>query len=781
MNSLVGGMVVCCLLAAPLRAAEDKLLTSFESAAETQGWSGGEVVSQNASQGTHAYRVMPDGTAEAKLEGDWSPYRCLKLDVWNPGAVVMVNFRFFDAQERPIMAFEYNVYAGRTTQHIRIDGLANNFGLGEGIDTSHMARMQVIVSKRWKLDTCADGITIDNLRLSTSPTEPYQELPDGKPVTDPPMAKPAGFLLPEFPGFEAGNHTFAIDPAGYQLLSRSATGHDGKGRALEFKPLDVDTIRIWDAARTFPRAGTYVMEFWAKGPAGAVFADHSGNQTFPLTPEWKKYSYEFSMSAGGTRRFVLEMQNLQGQSAWLDDLVVYLKGATGNLEPVSQAKGEPKVVTYADGVCYVNGKPTFILGFLRSDPDKLRGTPFNLCAPQELLQPTMEFLDQCAQYDLLTCVNLTATTRAVAPDNVLSFAEKYKNHPALFSYYLCDEPNHASPSACSEAPVMARATQLLHQADPNHLTHTLVIPWCSSAVYRFRDTVDILSGDTYVVRGTKDNAGLWGVYNSSEAFRRSATEGQPFIFTPMASATITREENWGQAYMCLAAGAGGIMWFEFDGAQAKWNDFLELGKELRSIEPFLVGVALEKGLTFENDVLPEFASGRTTYKDFKQIRGIGRASDTQTALITVNLTPVPAENVKVTAPFLAHASEATVLFENRTVPVKAGVIIDSFQGLERHVYVVAGVPEGVKPRPAPQVGGPHVTDAGAAWRLERAGLTKGRSAEEVERERFIEAESKKADELLAKGDTEGARQVLQGILDRYPEAQQIRERIRSLR
>jgi hypothetical protein len=63
-------MAVCGFLAASLCAAEDKLLTSFETEGETRGWSGGEVVSQNASQGTHAYRVMPDTTAEAKLEGD---------------------------------------------------------------------------------------------------------------------------------------------------------------------------------------------------------------------------------------------------------------------------------------------------------------------------------------------------------------------------------------------------------------------------------------------------------------------------------------------------------------------------------------------------------------------------------------------------------------------------------------------------------------------------------------------------------------------------------------
>jgi len=785
-NHLPIGILVCFGLAVVLHAADrpsGRLLTSFENGPDVQGWSGGEVVTDPpfGGQGTHSYRVMPGRVAVWKFNGDWSGFRHLKMDVYNPGFVIRAGFRFTDARGQSIWAFEYNVYSGRTTQHVRIDGLANNFGLGEGIDVSRIAKMEVHVDKRWTHDPTTDGLYLDNLRLSNQPTEPYRERPDGRPATDTPMRKPPGFLLPEFPGFEVGYHTFAIDPAGYQLLTRPGTGRDGRGRALEFKPLNVDEIRIWDAPRTFPKAGTYVCEFWAKGPTGSRFADHSGNKTFRLTPEWKKYSYEFGMSAGGTRRFVLEVQNLQGKSAWLDDFVVYLKGGTGSLEPVSRATGTPSVVTYADGICYINGTPTFMLGFLRGDPEALKGTPFNFCAPGELLQPDMEFLDKCADYGLWTSVNLTATLRAVAPGKAVYFAEKYKNHPALFSYYLCDEPDHASPSATSEAPVIARATQLLHQADPNHPTQCLVIPWCASNIYRYRDTVDILSADRYAVKGTRNNNELWTVYRANEAMRRSATDGQVNIFTPLAGRGITREENWAQAYMCIAAGAGGIMWFQFGGAEEKWDDFLELGRELRSIEEFLVGVALEKGLKFENDVLADFTSGRTTLKNFAQIRGIGRASADRTALITVNITPQPAQNVKITAPFLAHAREATVMFEDRTVPVEGGVIVDSFAGLQRHVYIVEGVPEGVKPRPVPRVGGPHVSDAGAAWRLAAVGALKGRSAEELERDRFMQAELKKADALLEKGDKAGARRVLRGVLERYPDAQDVRERIRVIR
>jgi hypothetical protein len=96
-------------------------------------------------------------------------------------------------------------------------------------------------------------------------------------------------------------------------------------------------------------------------------------------------------------------------------------------------------------------------------------------------------------------------------------------------------------------------------------------------------------------------------------------------------------------------------------------------------------------------------------------------------LITVNITPNPARNVRITAPFLAHAKEARVMFEDRTVTVANGVIIDNYAGLERHVYVVDGIPNGVEPRPIPEVGGLHVTSAGAAWRSQTTiGISKFR-------------------------------------------------------
>lgn len=745
---------------------DDRLISSFEQGEEVSGWGGGSIAEGNASMGSRSYHCPPGATAELKLIGDWSRYRHLKFDVYNPGAVIPMNVRVFDASGRSITAFEYSVYAGRTTQHVRIDGLRNDFLLGEGIDTSQVARLQIIVGERYRHDHCPEGIYIDNLRLSNRPTEPYRLFVGGVPVGDSEMKKPAGFYLPEFPGFDAGYHTWAIDPAAYQILSPPGSGRDGRGRALEFVPLDVDSVRIWDAPRTFERAGTYVVSYWVKGPSGATFVDHSANLRVPLSESWQKVQYEIEMQAGDQRRFVLEAADLAGKPAWLDDFTVCLKGAEGDIEPVSQAKGRPTVVTYADGICYVNGKPTFMMGFMRADPERLRGTPFNFCFPGELTQPDMSFLDRCAELGLLTSVNLTAVLRAIAPEAAARFARKYKDHPALFSYYLCDEPNHGSPSAVAEAPVLARAREVIRGTDPNHPTQATIIPWCSSAIYRFRDVLDIAGGDRYAVKGTKDNDELWTVWRANETFRRSALDGEVNIFVPLASSNITREENWAQAYMCIVGGAGGILWFEFGGAQAKWDEFLELGRELRSIEEFLVGVELERGLSFEGD------NGR--------VKGIGRAAAGKTALIAVNTKPGEVRNVRITAPFLAHARRAEVVFEDRSVRVENGVITDSFRGLERHVYVVDGVPPGVRPRPVPRPGGPHVSDAGKAWRIEVGGPVRGRSEAELERERFMEREIKRAEAVLRRGDKATARSIYEGILRRYPDAQDIRERLRSM-
>jgi hypothetical protein len=57
---------------------------------------------------------------------------------------------------------------------------------------------------------------------------------------------------------------------------------------------------------------------------------------------------------------------------------------------------------------------------------------------------------------------------------------------------------------------------------------------------------------------------------------------------------------------------------------------------------------------------------------------------------------------------------------------------------------------------------------------------RGRSDAEVERERFMAQEIKRAEEALRRGERGEARRIYEAILERYPDAQDIRERMRSM-
>ena len=47
--------------------------------------------------------------------------------------------------------------------------------------------------------------------------------------------------------------------------------------------------------------------------------------------------------------------------------------------------------------------------------------------------------------------------------------------------------------------MLARTREAIRAIDPNHPTQTTIIPWNSSAVYRFRDVVDVSGGDEIAV------------------------------------------------------------------------------------------------------------------------------------------------------------------------------------------------------------------------------------------------------------------------------------------
>jgi hypothetical protein len=88
--------------------------------------------------------------------------------------------------------------------------------------------------------------------------------------------------------------------------------------------------------------------------------------------------------------------------------------------------------------------------------------------------------------------------------------------------------------------------------------------------------------------------------------------------------------------------------------------------------------------------------------------------------------------------------------------------------------------KGIMQRPVPVIGGSHVTDVGASWKLPPIALVTHRKNPERQRLEYLNEHIQKADNGMRAGKKEEARKLLQQILDRYSDAQEIQERIHSL-
>ena len=73
---------------------------------------------------------------------------------------------------------------------------------------------------------------------------------------------------------------------------------------------------------------------------------------------------------------------------------------------------------------------------------------------------------------------------------------------------------------------------------------------------------------------------------------------------------------------------------------------------------------------------------------------------------------------------------------------------------------------------------PTQVPPGAVGQLATPGADQPR---EIERDRFMQTQLDKVDQLLDNGEKEAALGILRAILERYPDAQDIRERIRVIK
>lgn len=375
----------------------------------------------------------------------------------------------------------------------------------------------------------------------------------------------------------------------------------------------------------------------------------------------------------------------------------------------------PKVGIRADGLMQMDGRPFFPIGMYtlqdrKVDHDKVmsdaRAAGFNTTVFYAYTGKELTpLLDAAARNGLKAFVYVSdpyrirrgQSTRA----ELLSDIDARSTHPAMLGWYLVDEPEGIGEA--SEHTVRS-LYNTVKETDADHPCSLVIMSPAAARLYS--SAADIVWVDPYPIPdlpvtyvsecldGTIKAAGkdkpVWGVLQAFDwnVWRKGSIDK---VHRP------TPEEERCMTYLALVHGAKGIIYWSWGGSKYYMGDFPEqwrvmkgIAGELRELTPVLAG---GKDNGAEVRVVPRTAPLDTMVKQLED----------EYYLFAVNRTEKPCEaalrlKLRTQAGMKAGTGRergragidatAEVLFENRSVPVKAHAIRDRFSPLAVHVYRV---------------------------------------------------------------------------------------------
>lgn len=254
---------------------------------------------------------------------------------------------------------------------------------------------------------------------------------------------------------------------------------------------------------------------------------------------------------------------------------------------------------------------------------------------------------------------------AVTSATIQAWVTALRDHPAIIAWYVCDEPSSITPEAQAKY-------DAAKNNDPNRPVY--INYWHTPL-----SLGDIASIDYYAISGQKPPA-LEG-QNAEVLELFAAPAGKPswlwiqdtgYAFDWWWSREPTGPEMESMTYLSLIHGVRGIKLFaQKPHSKELWDELRMLSREVTTLTPILY--SLEGAPTAS--VTPNAIHVTT-----KTYQG-------QRYIIAANSTSAP---VSATFTIPGDDSTATVQFENRQLSVQNGQFTDTFEGYQRHVYVLAG-------------------------------------------------------------------------------------------
>lgn len=296
-----------------------------------------------------------------------------------------------------------------------------------------------------------------------------------------------------------------------------------------------------------------------------------------------------------------------------------------------------------------------------------------------------QFMDRCAQLGIYVQLGMLLASREPQDEEKWAFVkeevEYFRDHPALLTYYLADEPElgWATPEQCEAA------YRRLKELDP---WHPVTMVFCqSAAALRYSKGMDICMTDPYPI----PNGPITQVVDFCERIRGDLSDCMPLWVVPQAFGggewwrrEPSRQEERAMTYLALIHGARGIQYFIRRPVVGNptspdlWSECRRLMLELSQLVPALSSA--------EAGPAARAAQPQVHVAAFRE-----RGAVTVLCANVANQ-PLPLE---LTLEGMDWSGEAEVLFENRRVAVANGKLTDAIEPFGTRAYRLQ-----VEPAPA---------------------------------------------------------------------------------